>query len=131
MKYYVSICSLEDSVRRLLALGGHVRFVKLVEFSKSANLPLSSAFQIFRKLHELGLARYVPRKGIMLTEHGIRLGVSLLKKLILTKTFLVCALGLDEEAAEREACTLEHYINEHVLTRIIEFLRNHHLRQIA
>ena len=69
-----------------------------------------------------GWLKYRPRKGVMLTSAGRKVGMNMLRRHRLLETFLVETLGLDWGEIHDEAEELEHAISEKVLEKLDEFL---------
>lgn len=77
-----------------------------------------TATTMAKHLEKTGLARYAPRKGLRLTDHGRTLAVQVLRRHRLIEYFLVETLGMDWADIHEEAERLEHAISDRVLERI-------------
>ncbi len=64
------------------------------------------------------------RRGITLTTKGERIARTMVRRHRLSERFLTDMLGIDWEAAHREACKLEHVISPEVEEKLAEILGN-------
>src|SRR4051812_42894616 len=71
-----------------------------------------------RKLHELGLVRHEPYRGVALTERGKRLALEMMRHHRLLETYLAESLGLPWDRVHAEAEVLEHVLSEDLEARI-------------
>ena len=67
---------------------------------------------MLRKLAELGLAEYVPYKGVELSPAGERVALEVIRHHRLIEAFLAETLGMPPDRVHAEAEVLEHYISE-------------------
>ena len=81
-----------------------------------------TATTMMKSLEKKGWLKYRPRKGVMLTSAGRKVGMNMLRRHRLLETFLVETLGLDWGEIHDEAEELEHAISEKVLEKLDEFL---------
>jgi DtxR family Mn-dependent transcriptional regulator len=72
----------------------------------------ATATTMLRKLAELGLATYVPYKGVSLTPAGEKVALEVVRHHRLIEAFLSEALGMPPDRVHAEAEVLEHYISE-------------------
>lgn len=72
----------------------------------------ATATAMLQKLAELGLAEYVPYKGVALNEAGERVALEVIRHHRLIEAFLAEALGMPHDRVHAEAEVLEHYISE-------------------
>ncbi|KUG20757.1 MAG: metal-dependent transcriptional regulator [Methanomicrobiaceae archaeon] len=61
-----------------------------------------------------------------LTESGRELAGRVTRKHQVLQCFLTEMLGIDEDAASREACTLEHEISDETIDRLSSYIDRHH-----
>lgn len=69
-----------------------------------------SATEMVQKLAAQGYVRYEPYKGASLTDEGMVLGRSVIRKHRLLERFLVDIVKVPPEEAEESACKMEHAI---------------------
>lgn len=72
----------------------------------------ATATTMLRKLATLGLAEYVPYKGVELTPAGDRVALEVIRHHRLIEAFLAETLGMPRDRVHAEAEVLEHYISE-------------------
>jgi DtxR family transcriptional regulator, Mn-dependent transcriptional regulator len=72
----------------------------------------ATATAMLQKLAELGLAEYVPYKGVALTPAGEKVALEVVRHHRLIETFLAEALDMPRDRVHAEAEILEHYISE-------------------
>jgi len=71
-----------------------------------------TATTMLRKLADLGLAEYVPYKGVELTPSGEQVALEVIRHHRLLEAFLAETLGMPHDRVHAEAEVLEHYISE-------------------
>jgi DtxR family transcriptional regulator, Mn-dependent transcriptional regulator len=84
----------------------------------------SSVTAMLKRLDELGLVRYEPYHGVVLTATGERLALEVIRHHRLIESFLSEALEMPWDRVHDEAEILEHYISEDLERRIAEKLGN-------
>jgi DtxR family transcriptional regulator, Mn-dependent transcriptional regulator len=72
----------------------------------------ATATSMLQRLDELGLAEYVPYRGVSLTASGERVALEVIRHHRLIEAYLSEALGMPEDRVHEEAEVLEHYISE-------------------
>ena len=72
----------------------------------------ATATTMLRKLADLGLAEYVPYKGVELSPAGERVALEVIRHHRLIEAFLAETLGMPSDRVHAEAEVLEHYISE-------------------
>jgi len=75
-----------------------------------------------KRLHDLGLADHVPYAGVTLTEQGIKVTVTIIRRHRIVERFLVDMLGYGWEEAEELAPHFEHALPRDVVQRLYETL---------
>jgi DtxR family transcriptional regulator, Mn-dependent transcriptional regulator len=75
-------------------------------------------------LRDAGLVLQESYGLITLTPDGHLVGRSICDRFDLTRKFLIEILGVDDEAAESEACTMEHHLDDDTLNRLAAFVKN-------
>jgi DtxR family Mn-dependent transcriptional regulator len=79
----------------------------------------STVTSALRSLSERGLVNYEPYEAVTLTAEGGRRGEMLDKRHRVLCHFLENVLDVEPEVANRNACRMEHAIDERVLKRIV------------
>jgi DtxR family Mn-dependent transcriptional regulator len=72
----------------------------------------ATATAMLKKLADLGLADYVPYRGVSLTPAGEKVALEVIRHHRLIEAYLSEALGMAPERVHEEAEVLEHYISE-------------------
>jgi len=78
----------------------------------------ATATAMLKKLDGLGLAAYVPYRGVTLTPAGEKVALEVIRHHRLIEAYLAEALGMPEDRVHEEAEVLEHYISEELETLI-------------
>jgi len=76
------------------------------------------------ELKKKGLVVQEPYGAVELTAAGVRAASAILGRHTLLKTFL-SLIGVSEENAEKDACSMEHFLSAETLARVTEFVRKH------
>lgn len=72
----------------------------------------ATATAMLKRLDDLGLADYVPYRGVRLTPAGEKVALEVLRHHRLIEAYLAEALGMPKDQVHDEAEVLEHYISE-------------------
>jgi len=108
---------------------------KLCEFCEDTPMPIPdiakgldvhpvSASQMINKLADGGYVDYLPYKGVMLTEEGLKISKRVLRHRRLWEVFLVKVLNMDLEKADLLACQIEHVTPPDVANLLASYLDN-------
>lgn len=84
----------------------------------------SSVSEMVRKLKELGLVDHQPYSPIRLTEAGLRLALSMVRRHRLLEAYLVSELGYSWDEVHDEAEQLEHAVSDLFIERMSAKLGN-------
>jgi DtxR family transcriptional regulator, Mn-dependent transcriptional regulator len=105
--------AIEDYAKAVYALGlDREGRVPTGEVAARLGVTPATATSMLQKLAELGLAEYVPYKGVSLTPAGERVALEVIRHHRLIEAFLAEALGMPSDRVHAEAEVLEHYISE-------------------
>ncbi len=116
--------SLEDyleTIYLLVQVNGHAR-VRDVALALHVKMP--SVIKAVLELKRLGYVMQEPYGAVELTETGTIAASQILGRHTLLKEFLLL-LKVAEETAEKDACTMEHFLSAETLARITEFVKSH------
>jgi DtxR family Mn-dependent transcriptional regulator len=111
----------ENYIKALFHLGGD-QPVSNGDLAQRVGAKGSSVTQAVKRLSQKGLVDVVPYKGVHLTESGLQLAKSILRKHRLWETFLVEKLGFGWDEVHPVAEQLEHVQSEALVERLFEFL---------
>jgi DtxR family Mn-dependent transcriptional regulator len=105
--------AIEDYAKAVYALGiDREGRVASGEVATRLGVAPPTATAMLQKLAELGLAEYVPYKGVSLTPAGEKVALEVIRHHRLIESFLAEALGMPRDLVHAEAEVLEHYISE-------------------
>jgi DtxR family Mn-dependent transcriptional regulator len=105
--------AIEDYAKAVYLLGSERDgLVPSGEVASRLGVTPATATAMLQKLAELGLAEYVPYKGVALTPAGERVALEVIRHHRLIEAFLAEALGMPRDQVHAEAEVLEHYISE-------------------
>lgn len=113
--------SLEDYLERIYTLRQNLAEIRAKDISKEMGVSHPSVNQAIKELVRLGFIKHLPYGAIELTQTGIEEAKSILNKHQTIKTFLINGLGISEENAEKDACSMEHIISMESFEHIQEF----------
>ena len=113
--------SLEDYLEAILLLvrRGAVARVRDIAGQLEVGMPAVSA--AMKTLAARGLVNYEPYQLVTLTARGAELAEEVSRRHHVLRRFLVETLGLDDAAAEANACRMEHAVDAQVLERLEQF----------
>lgn len=112
----------ENYLRSLYQLSRSGGGVRLTDLAQMQNVRLPTARHAVMCLRDAGFVIQENYGLIMLTEQGRKLGRTICDRFELTRRFLIDVLGVGDAAAEREACIMEHYLDQDTLSRIATFV---------
>jgi DtxR family Mn-dependent transcriptional regulator len=105
--------AIEDYAKAVYALGVEREGrVPTGEVAARLEVTPATATAMLQRLAELGLADYVPYKGVGLTPAGEKVALEVIRHHRLIEAFLAEALGMPHDRVHAEAEVLEHYISE-------------------
>ena len=111
----------ENYIKALYHLGGD-NPVSNGDLAQRIGAKGSSVTQAVKRLSQKNLVTVVPYKGVQLTEDGVLLAKSILRKHRLWETFLVDTLGFGWDQVHPLAEQLEHVQSEELVERLSDFL---------
>ena len=112
----------ENYLRALYQLSRPGGGVRLTDLAHTQGVRLPTARHAVDCLRDAGLVLQETYGLITLTENGRGVARRLFDRFELTRRFLIEVLGVSESAAEREACNMEHHLDEDTLNRIAAFV---------
>ena len=111
----------ENYIKALYHLGGD-NPVSNGDLAQRIGAKGSSVTQAVKRLSQKNLVTVVPYRGVQLTEAGVLLAKSILRKHRLWETFLVDTLGFGWDQVHPLAEQLEHIQSEELVERLSDFL---------
>ena len=97
--------------------------LRAIDIANSFNISRASVSEALIRLSDKDLILYEGRKGIKLTELGKQEALKIIKKHKILSDFFYKILGTDEETSSKNACKIEHVIDEDVIDKIETFTK--------
>jgi len=110
--------SYEDYLEAIYKLSFEGKKVSVTNLAKILNVKPSSVVEQLRKLSDKKLIIYKKGEEIRLTRKGSRLARQIFERHSILKKFLTEILMLPEEIAEKDACSMEHYLHKDTIERL-------------
>jgi len=98
------------------------RVAKTKEIADRLNIKPSSVTEMLNKLNEMGYVEYQPYKGATLTRKGLEVAERIKRNYWIFRRFFENFLGLDEEISDKLSCTLEHVVDENVISKLCSII---------
>jgi DtxR family Mn-dependent transcriptional regulator len=114
--------SLEDYLEAIYFLGLDQKVVRVSEISRKLNVSSASVNNAIKELTKLGYISHVKYGFIEITETGLVAGKKIASKHHLLKRFFEKVLHVSEKNADKDACSIEHFISEESISRLIDFM---------
>ncbi|HPR41426.1 MAG TPA: metal-dependent transcriptional regulator [Candidatus Methanofastidiosa archaeon] len=96
-------------------------YARVKDVALMLDVGLSTVSEMFQKLSNEDYINYEKYSGVTLTEKGEKLAKLLERRHGTIKSFLKL-LGLPEDLADKEACTLEHVMEKETIERLTCFV---------
>ena len=113
---------MEDYLEAILILQKDNLVARAKEISEAMDVKMSSVTNALKQLSEKGFINYDKYSYITLTPEGEKYAKEIFGRHQTLKKFLTSMLGIDETAAEDNACRMEHVIDKNVIDRISAFM---------
>lgn len=113
--------TIEDYVEQLYDLQEKDKPVHTNDVANILNINPASVTEIFQKLHSEGYVDYKKYGGVILTKKGQQLAISTRKRHEKLKEFLIL-LGVNKKIAEKDACEMEHILNNKTMDVVLKFV---------
>jgi len=114
--------SLEDYLETIYMLTQANGYARVRDVAASLHVKMPSVIKAVLELKRYGYVTQEPYGKLDLTAAGEAAASLILGRHTLLKEFLVL-LGVTEETAEKDACSMEHFLGAETLARITEFVR--------
>lgn len=114
--------AIQDYIKVIYKLqdGGHA--VTTSAIAEKMNVSAASVSGMVKKLAKAELLTHSPYQGVVLTEHGRRVALEMIRHHRLIELYLIKALGYTWDEVDAEAERLEHAISEEMEDRMAAFL---------
>lgn len=114
--------SMEDYLEAIHALVAQNRVARVRDIAEILGVTMPSVTGALKKLSKKGLVNYDPHEVITLTADGEKLAVKVSHSHRFIASFLTDILNIKSDIAEKNACRMEHTIDDIVLTRLIRYI---------
>ena len=114
--------SVEMYLETIFTLSSKNSDVRMVDVATSLGVTKPSVNKMMNILKEEKLVNQEHYGTISLTEKGRLLAKDVYERHLLIKEFLVQALTLDDEVAEKDACKMEHIISVDMIEAIKNYM---------
>jgi DtxR family Mn-dependent transcriptional regulator len=92
--------------------------VRVTDIAARLGFSKPSVHAAIKSLDERGLVEHERYGSVSLTEKGQSLAREIRERHNLIKNFLVTALGVGTDTAEKDACKMEHILSEETLVKM-------------
>ena len=95
---------------------------RVTDIAARVGVNKASVTSALRNLAKRELLNYAPYDVVTLTEKGVTVAEGIERRYEALKTFFTEVLGIDDDAADREACDLEHHLSPAIHERLVGFI---------
>ena len=115
--------SLEDYLEMVsfLADEGSVR---VTDIASRLGVSKPSVFTALKTLESQGLLEREPYRSVCLTDKGRLVAAEIRERHSMLTAFLCEIIGVSAETAEKDACSIEHYLSVETLEKMRSMVRN-------
>lgn len=99
--------------------------IKAIDIANRFNVSRASVSEALIRLADLDLIIYEGRKGVKITQKGINQAKKTIKKHKILSKFFVDILGVQKDIAEKNACKIEHVIDDELIEKIKLYTKSH------
>ena len=114
--------SVEDYLEAIYFLGIDQAVVRVSEISRRLHVTNASVNNALKELLRLKYITHIKYGFVELTDAGKKAGKKIASKHQALKRFFAQILHVSENNAETDACSIEHFISEESLTKLIDFM---------
>ena len=114
--------SLEDYLEAILLLVRQGQVARVRDIAHRLGVGMPSVTAALKTLTKRGLVNYDPYQVITLTGTGRAAAEGVQGRHQVLRRFLTEVLALDDQAAEANACRMEHAVDDRALRRLSEFV---------
>ncbi len=117
--------SLEDYLETFLDLEDEDKNIKMSEVALEIGVSKASVHKAIQVLKDKGLVEQEKYGKLLLTDDGRKIAINVRNRHNVIKTFLTNVLKVDSEAADSEACKMEHSISQETVDKLDVFVKNY------
>ncbi len=111
----------ENYLKRILWLTADKEYAKVSEIADLMGRSLSSTTEAMRRLEEQGFVVYLRQGRIKLTEKGRQIATNV-NDAYQVLADLLTMLGIDDDLANEDACSMEHAISKRTIETLSKFV---------
>ncbi len=115
--------SLEDYLETISHLVAHQKVTRVKDIAESMKVSRPSVHIALHELADRGLVIHERYGYIELTREGEATAAEIIRKHTMYKQFLIEILGVPKEIAEKDACSMEHFLSPETEKRIKNYVR--------
>ena len=116
---------LEDYLELIYNTISQNKEIKAIDIANKFNISRPSVSEALIRLADLDLIIYEGRKGIKITQKGIEQARKIIKKHKILSDFFINVLKIDKNLAEKNACKIEHVIDDELIEKIKLYTESH------
>ena len=113
--------ALEDYLETIYQLVSDHGFARVRDIAKARGVRAGSVTPALKRLAQMGLVDYQRREYVNLTDEGARQARRVYARHELLTRFFGEVLQMGPEAAERDACAMEHHLSDEAMDRMVRF----------
>ena len=117
--------SLEDYLEFIHNKIAQEKTVKAIDLANKFNVSRPTVSEALIRLADMDLILYEGRKGIKITKKGIEQAKKTIKKHKVLLNFFTKILKVDSQLADKNACKIEHVIDDELIKKLNEYIKNH------
>jgi DtxR family Mn-dependent transcriptional regulator len=113
---------MQDYLEAILAIQEKNQVARVKDIAEKLDILKGSVTGALKNLAEKGLINYEPYSFITLTEQGKAIAGEITRRHRVIRDFLQCILMMDPEAADQNACRMEHAMDREAVNRLVAFI---------
>lgn len=116
--------SLEDYLETIYALSLVHDEIRITDIAHQLGISKPSVNRAVNSLKNAGLVDHEPYGDIILTEYGLEKGRECYQKHLSITKFFIEVLDMEQDAAETEACKIEHSLSPNTVDKMENYMAN-------
>ena len=117
--------SLEDYLELIHNKISQNKEIKAIDIAHEFNISRSSVSEALIRLADMDFIIYEGRRGIKITQKGIEQAKKTVKKHEILSRFFVEILDVNKNLANKNACKIEHVIDDELIEKMSLYLESH------
>lgn len=117
--------SLEDYLELIHNKISQNKEIKAIDIAHEFNISRSSVSEALIRLADMDFIIYEGRRGIKITQKGIEQARKTVKKHQILSKFFVEVLDVKTDVANKNACKIEHVIDDELIEKMSLYLESH------